>query len=344
MEVINIIKDIIYEKKLYEIIEINCDELKKTHENPDAEPDGSYEGTTFVVVNIPYQIRKLLDFVMKSSRIYGYCPHCQNDNILIFDSKNIIKELYDNLYEIPYDFINDEDFEGYPSQLELKKLLYDRINVINTKFTCGVFIKNIKCPYCKKQSSITFMMNFVTSINSDKMIINLQKIGQYPQLYKWRKNNKDFDKVLDDIDAKEDYRYAIMSGEDGYYIGAYTYLRRVLEKYLLKKYKLAVHEQDKKVLKKAKDDKDFEKMPYEEKKDLLKDYIVDECKKYGKLYYENVSAGIHKFDEVYCKENYNTFINALDIIIKAENIKRKIEKNNSNTLKKLNEIYRDNNK
>jgi hypothetical protein len=187
-------------------------------------------------------------------------------------------------------------------------------------------------------------MEFDSPPNSDNMIIYLQKIGQYPQLYKWKKDGSDFNIVLDSIDAKEDYRYAIMSSEDGYYIGAYTYLRRVLEKYLLKKYKLAVHEQDKKVLGKAKDDKVFEKMPYEEKKDLLKDYIVDECKEYGKLYYENVSAGIHKFDELYCKENYNTFINALDIIIEAENIKRKKENNNSNILKKLNEINRDNNK
>lgn len=46
------------------------------------------------------------------------------------------------------------------------------------------------------------------------------------------KENMDYDKIIENFDAKEDYKKAIRNHTNGDNIGAYVYLRRVIEKYI----------------------------------------------------------------------------------------------------------------
>ena len=341
MELLDVINELIYKKPLYEKIGIKCDELKIIDENWGWEPEYDFPGDPFKVVNIPVQIEKILDFIFKSSKIYGNCPHCKKDNVLISDSRGCINSLYEPIYNIPLEICDEYDFEGLPGKIDLLLKLSERINnQIYKEIDNGIFMKKIKCSHCGESAQIIFKLEIIIFYDKKEIIIFLQKIGQYPQFYKWKKDKKIFDKILEQIKAKEDYTYAINSAEDGYYIGAYTYLRRVLEKYFLKKYNCAIQQGDSEIKKINK--QDFEKMNYEYKKDLLKSYIVSECVEYGKLFYENISKGIHKLDENYCKENYDTFINAINIIIESEDIKQKKYRIKENTISELNALSRKN--
>ena len=84
---------------------------------------------------------------------------------------------------------------------------------------------------CSHNNKHTYYMTLFVRVEGIKVIII--KVGQYPSLLSVKGFNFDkYKKQLKKYNAYEDYKNADLSVANGFYAGAYTYLRRVYEKQL----------------------------------------------------------------------------------------------------------------
>lgn len=155
-----------------------------------------------------------------------------------------------------------------------------------------------KCSY-KEEHIIYF--DLITT--NDKMI----KIGQYPSdadLY--LPEIKKYEKVLDKNLYKE-FRRALLLHSYGIGIGAFVYLRRIIEQILYNQFKdvsnkIQLSEQE------------FINLKFNEKIERLIDYLPQSLVK-NKNMYGIVSKGIHELSEEECLNYFNFIRNGIELIL-----------------------------
>ena len=144
------------------------------------------------------------------------------------------------------------------------------------------------CPTCGQ--SIFFLFYFDGS--------SIIKLAQYPSLYdvsrdelkKYQKN-----KLIDKDSFREIYK-AETCASSGYYVAAYTYMRRVYETMLM-----SVFTDNQEAIGLSEDE--FRKLHSDKKLEAIKDYLAIDDEIYLPLY-GLLSAGIHAMSEEQCCEDY----------------------------------------
>lgn len=237
---------------------------------------------------------KTFDAVVDGKTMHSldlYCPTCKADKTFVF---NIIRS---------------SDALG-TSQIAVQGGWTYRANIRDLTYVC---------PTCKK--TVYFMLYYDGE--------NIIKLAQYPtlfdvsrdQLKKYQKNQ-----LIDKDSFKEIYKAEICASS-GYYVAAYTYMRRVYETMLL-----SVFDQNKEEIGLTEDN--FRKLHSDKKLEAIKDYLAIDDEIYLPLY-GLLSAGIHAMTEEQCCEDYNV-LKPILLDILAE---QKAKKEKESKRKELKELF-----
>ncbi len=233
--------------------------------------------------------------------------------------------------------VTDDDFVeftsfGYSNTLDLfcptckdnKTFVYDTVKDINE---LGIFRSNsinyskarilvYRCPTCKKYLFYLFYYNYIKN--------EIIKLAQYPSLYDVSRDNlKKYQK--NDLIDKESFSQLYKAEECasiGYYIAAYTYMRRVYEALLSSIFSQNI---DKIGISEA----DFKKLRSDEKLNKIKDYLAIDDEIYLPLY-KLLSAGIHTMSEEQCCEDYEVLKPILIDILAEQKAKKEKEAKRAN--------------
>lgn len=216
-----------------------------------------------------------------------YCPHCKENKTFV---------------QTNWDYV--EGLGGY------KKDGFNRQNIRSIYY---------HCPTCSQ--SIFFLFYF----DGNSII----KLAQYPSLYdvsrddlkKYQKND------LIDKDSFSQLYKADVCASTGYYVAAYTYMRRVYETMLM-----SVFEQNQEDIGITKED--FRRLHSDKKLEAIKDYLAIDDEIYLPLY-GLLSAGIHAMTEEQCCEDY-TVLKPILLEILAE---QKAKKEKATKRKELKELF-----
>lgn len=155
------------------------------------------------------------------------------------------------------------------------------------------------------------------------------KLAQYPTLYdvsrdelkKYQKND------LIDKDSFSQLYKAETCASSGYYVAAYTYMRRVYETMLM-----SVFEQNQENI--GITEEEFRRLHSDKKLEAIKDYLAIDDEIYLPLY-GLLSAGIHAMTEEQCCEDY-TVLKPILLEILAE---QKAKKEKAAKRKELKELF-----
>lgn len=183
----------------------------------------------------------------------------------------------------------------------------------------SLYIFYYLCPTC------TAAVRYVMYKGENELV----KIGQYPSVYdidrdelKQYQNNS----LVDKSDFEQIYKAEICASA-GYFVAAYTYMRRIYEALLL-----SVFEKNKTSI--GISDIEFRKLRSDEKIAHIKPYLALGEDVYKPLY-AILSAGIHSLTEEECGEDYNLLKIILLDILAAQKAQREKEENH----KKVLELY-----
>lgn len=158
--------------------------------------------------------------------------------------------------------------------------------------------------YCKctNNEEHQYLMMLSIELKEGKFIV--RKIGQNPSMLTVK--GFDFDKykkILERINAYEDYKKADMSNAEQFYVGAYAYLRRIFEKmiyYYIGDKKIVDDHMDKKI-------------------EAVKDEFDPRVRKLLKNLYGILSVSIHELDEEQSKEYYEYLKAIIDMQLEYMN-------------------------
>lgn len=187
-----------------------------------------------------------------------------------------------------------------------------------------------------EESTILETKKFTCSRNGNHALVfhillkdkTLQKIGQHPSIRDLNISEiKGFKSILKDQFFKE-YSTAIGLYSHGVGIGAFVYLRRIVENFIIK----PAHEEAKKSA--EWNEEDFQKKKMKERIDALMDYLpkylVD-----NKVLYSVISKGIHELSEEECNEYFPLVSSVLNYILTELKEKKETEKSKAEMTKKL---------
>lgn len=212
-----------------------------------------------------------------------YCPKCKQNKTFVFANQWVS------------DYMGRERYDTPQSTRSIEKLFY----LIYACPTCG--------------EKIYYTLYF----DEGKMY----KLAQYPSLMEVTRDElKEFDKskLIDDSSYKEVYK-AYECASSGFYVAAFTYMRRVYENLLLNLYK-----ENKSEI--AVEQGDFERLKFDQKLELLKGYLAIEESIYKPLY-SILSEGIHSLPEEECQQYFTLLkLVLLDILAEQKAKKEKAEK------------------
>ena len=221
---------------------------------------------------------------MTSATLDLFCPYCKDNKTFVYDSSNYIEGL------------GKYNHNGYIYS-SIRSLVY-------------------QCPTCKKYLFYLFYYNY-----SENEII---KLAQYPSLYDVSRDNlKKYRK--NDLINKESFSQLYKAEEcasSGFYIAAYTYMRRVYESLLSSVFSQNI---DKIGISEA----DFKKLRSDEKLNKIKDYLAIDDEIYLPLY-KLLSAGIHTLSEEQCCEDYEVLKTILIDILAEQKAKKEKEAKRAN--------------
>lgn len=196
--------------------------------------------------------------------------------------------------------LNEGDFGCY-EEIKITKI-NEGIEYIHYDFRCTNHDKN------------HYQMIIRLEIKKEKVVV--QKIGQYPSMLDiFGDDFKEYEKTLNEFGGYDEYRKSFISYGEGYYVGAFVYLRRVLEK----------------IVDNYTKDLELTDNHFETRMNACKDRFDSEIQDTLKNLYGVLSFGVHSLSEDECKEYYQ-YVKAI-IEIQLEHIKRekerkvKIEKN-----------------
>lgn len=206
----------------------------------------------------PEEIEGLL---LGIGKIEGYCSYCEkNDRPFHYDEAIPLSWFYDasRFYH--------QSGSDYSTYARLR-------NVYSKTFVCQF----------NEQHIVTVILR------RDKN--NLQKIGQYPSHHDMAGNLKLYEKELgNNLLSKAEGLFS-----HGLGIGAFVYLRRVLEQLIVEAYK----EQNGK-----EPDKDFNARPFSQRVKELEHLFEDFSASVKGTLYSLLSEGVHSLDEDTCKKQY----------------------------------------
>ena len=295
---------LVFELPLYRKIEVVWDDFKEVSvervhigEYGEEYPYTSYE------TYYPIEFQVLIDFISKSTRIYGKCPQCEKGMPWDIKEERLDKDLLENCIR----GYTDDDIENEDAYIP------DRNNVMKNRikkliFQKEYFDKIIECPICKNKYKVSYK---ITDQVEKSGKVFLQKIGQFPCLSEFSEFNSNvYVKLLKKMDAREDFQNAFRLQTDGYNIAAYTYLRRVLEKFILYKF----YEESTNLSCTL---EEFKKMRINEKFELLKEYLPNYLFE-NKHVYSIISAGIHTLIEEECSEYFPIVKSIIEIMLLKE--------------------------
>ena len=312
-------EDIMLKLPIYKSISVDLtwgDEKSREYNN-------GYENEYYTETSNEFQ--QLVNFITSHTHnvIHGKCPKCNKSTYFhVGSGRELSKKLLSGIVRRYCD--SQIDAECYIPELEeaMDSLCQELTSFQNALF----FDKHFSCPECKKIYKASFTLDY----QKEKNRILLIKVGQYPHLSLISSNDtQEYDKILEKFDAKEDYKKAIRNHTNGDTIGAYVYLRRVIEKYInhtfkINKDKLSISETD--FLKKKTIDK------ISELNNFVPQPLVD-----NREIYSIVSLGIHELDEEECNEYYPYLKDIIEYVLSAELYKKKATKITSNFQKILRE-------
>lgn len=258
------------------------------------------------------EFQKLVKFITDDSeKIHGRCPKCNKDTFFdITKGCDLDEEITSNtLFSYTEEELNFYDEDSYIPSLE--EIMEKRVERLLKK--AMFFDKYFNCPQCKSLYKVSFVL-----ISNKEKEIKLMKIGQYPPATEFLvRDLEGLEKNLDKFSIKSDYRNALRNSANGDHIGAFVYLRRIIERYIQKKY-----ETNMKNIKEKKED--FLKKKTVDKISILKEYVpkilVD-----NKQIYAIISMGIHELSEEECSAYYPCLKNVIDYVLQAE-LSEKLEK------------------
>ncbi|MBU2973202.1 hypothetical protein [Zobellia sp. B3R18] len=188
----------------------------------------------------------------------------------------------------------------------------------------SLFIRKFTCP--RQPNDPSHSQYFIFRVINK----NLIKVGQHPTLAdlttesisKYRKLNEDIYSELN---------RAIGLAAHGVGIGAFVYLRRIIEKHILTP-KINELISEEKIAKEELFKKDF-KEKINLAKDKLPSFLVENTKIYSIL-----SKGIHALDEEECKEHFPILRTSIEIILDEQIEKNQREKKNKLIAASLNKL------
>jgi len=190
-----------------------------------------------------------------------------------------------------------------------------------------------------ENSTLLETKKFICSRNENHALIfhvlikdkKLQKIGQYPSI---RDLNiaeiNGFKSILKDQFFKE-YSTAIGLHSHGVGIGAFVYLRRIVENFIIN----PAHEEAKESAQWSEDE--FQKKRMKERIDSLKDYLPDYLVT-NKVLYSVVSKGIHELSEDECNEYFPLVTSILNYILTELKEKKETERSKAEMAKRLSDL------
>jgi hypothetical protein len=323
------LEDILFNIDLYEVININMEYNYESYVSYEAFDGVGYKFDTTDIL-YSHELAKLVNFILSNKKIYNYCPFCKKYQTLQLRDIEINSELGKRWLASYYD--KDEDSEE--TMNDVNDRLHHSMEIKISELQKYKFLnKKLVCSYDE-----THMMDFIYHINiwkqEEKYLVCLSKIGQYPSLVDFSiENYKKYEPILTKINAFKDYKKSIELATHGYGIGAYTYMRRILEKLIYFTYdrvkdELGVNQADFKLIRMKDKLKTLEK--------YLPEMLIENPHIYSIL-----SAGIHGLEEKDCKKIFPVVRQAIDIIINSEIIRLEEEKQKENVAKLLNDAHMD---
>lgn len=271
------------------------------------------------VLNILYYNQTSLN---RSRTLDTICIDCNENKTMLssetFPPEDISNKIFNfyNFYNLTSDQkeIEEEEKEREKEYNQtLKKL--EGITFFKRTFSCP------KEPYMNSHKLIFFL-----KIENGK----LSKIGQSQSVASLQKNDI---KGLQELNKKiyKEYNSAIGLASHGIGIGAFVYLRRIIEKHII------IPEGEKMITSGQITKEDFERMRFAEKiktvKNNIPDFLVENKSIYGIL-----SKGIHELTEKECKTYFPVVKSAIDIILKDLITKKEEEKSRNQLKIKLEEL------
>jgi len=288
---------------------------EETIEHTEYDDGYEYEYNEYVTkVSLGYQ--RLLDFINTKCVIHGNCPICKVPTFYnVKCGCELDKQILSPILRTYRDEqIDMEDYYIPDPDNEMRNKAEDLVEKV--KF----FDKKFFCPKCREMYQASFALEYHEKLEkgSDKYEAELIliKVGQYPSLQEFAiVDYKGFNKVLDALMIKDDYRNAIRNHINGDNIAAYVYLRRIVEKIIIEAFR-------KNKVELQINDEEFEKLRTKERISRLQSYLPEFLFD-NKEIYSVVSAGIHTLSEQQCEEYYDIIKNAIDIILHQEEARRK---------------------
>ncbi len=226
-------------------------------------------------------------------------------------------------------FISKETYEHNMSQIFVKAGYVSNGNGTIEKL-CevlqeeGVFLRKFSCPRPGSDSSHDLVFLFKVKDYS------LVKVGQFPSIADLSKKDiEKYRKLKSNI--YQEFNRAIGLSSHGVGVGAFVYLRRIVEKHIvLPKIDMLVDKGE--IEKEALVNSDF-KSKIDMAKHHLPNFLVS-----NKKIYSILSKGIHELEEKECKEYFPIVRTAIEIILDEEIEKIEKEKKSKLISEQLNNI------
>lgn len=230
-----------------------------------------------------------------------FCNECKSDTVFHICSR----EAYEDLTEskeakkgrksMQCIFNDGQVYESMPSRGDENEVKQKKYNLLikNNELSC----LTARCARDENHECYIFVI-----LTSDR----ITKIGQFPNPIKsqFRSINK-YKGLLDNY--MDELKTALALSNNNVGVGSYVYLRRVFEKIVFD-----VFNENKTALRI--DDKDFFTARFDEKIDILKDYLpkflVENRAIYGIL-----SKGVHELDEEDCNEYFPVLYKSITMIL-----------------------------
>lgn len=189
--------------------------------------------------------------------------------------------------------------------------------VVNSTRTVGAIREvSFKCPTCELKVYYSFYYDGEF----------LHKLAQYPSLKDVSRDElKQYEKSSQiDKESFKEINKAYECASSGFFVAAYTYLRRVFENLLLNLFKTNQETFEIGL-------GDFDKLRFDEKLELLKEILAIEDSIYKPLY-SLLSEGIHSLSEDECENYFNLLKFILLDILAEQKAKEEKAKNRKNIL------------
>lgn len=243
----------------------------------------------------------------KVKTLDSYCPFCERETTFISKESD------------SQELINATFSAGYVSNGNgtIEKLLTELQKI-------GTFQRTFYCPRPESNEAHDFVVLF--KIIGTKLI----KIGQSPSIAALSLSEIKKYRILKDNIYSELNR-AIGLSSHGIGVGAFVYLRRIVEKHLL------YPALESKISSGALMKEDITNIDIKTKIDLASDSLPNFLVENKKIY-SILSKGIHELEETECKEHFQILRTAIEIILDEEIEKIEKEKKKKLIEKELNKI------